>query len=612
MRQSKILTAEEKHRVLLELAFNIYPVEIIKGVPMLAANARVSSEGTRQFLTEADEVYTLDENGYTDTNKPSKYYALTVQKQFDLLREICRQPAQFRNRNLSVMDFTSAVQEFVTDRVITTEGIGQEPEELNILMWMPFFTDFRPFFDAQSAGMKKDCFMWLSQCGYLRDLPKTADLKGAYLENPTIPNKVRLGFLPYVYESQYVYSGRINEVPEVFLKSENPIAHKLLAMKSLYQSRYDLAVMHFSEALNRQKKHRFDDLFYNVAYLLAMKQQGDEAGCRDFEKYGDDTDAREYPLKLIFQYVKGEPLTGYDHTFFTTIITHLDPLNRAVMLILYRHFGLETYENDEMTLDSLIKKPAYRLLQLEASVSTPAYRKQAKELTRSTGLKPMLPAYKAPELWEEVLASLSALDFESEAEAQLEAAPEAMSLCRLVYFVTKEGAVYPVRQKTRNEGRTWSSGKRITLHELYDGVPGMNLMDQKMAALVSRYEFAWGKWHYEWDDAAALDTLTDYPFVFAEDDSKRQVKVTREPFRIVVHRTPAGFVVDDNLGEPLVYSVLNVVMKSPYLAHIVRLTPLLVQLMAQVRQIPCFPLKAEAEVKRLFERVGRCVHVEWV
>jgi hypothetical protein len=42
------------------------------------------------------------------------------------------------------------------------------------------------------------------------------------------------------------------------------------------------------------------------------------------------------------------------------------------------------------------------------------------------------------------------------------------------------------------------------------------------------------------------------------------------------------------------------------------LTPLLVQLMAQVRQIPCFPLKAEAEVKRLFERVGRCVHVEWV
>jgi hypothetical protein len=58
MRQSKILTAEEKHRVLLELAFNIYPVEIIKGVPMLAANARVSSEGTRQFLTEADEVYT--------------------------------------------------------------------------------------------------------------------------------------------------------------------------------------------------------------------------------------------------------------------------------------------------------------------------------------------------------------------------------------------------------------------------------------------------------------------------------------------------------------------------------------------------------------------------
>jgi hypothetical protein len=130
MRQSKILTAEEKHRVLLELAFNIYPVEIIKGVPMLAANARVSSEGTRQFLAEADEVYTLDENGYTDTNKPSKYYALTVQKQFDLLREICRQPAQFRNRNLSVMDFTSAVQEFVTDRVITTEGIGQEPEEL--------------------------------------------------------------------------------------------------------------------------------------------------------------------------------------------------------------------------------------------------------------------------------------------------------------------------------------------------------------------------------------------------------------------------------------------------------------------------------------------------
>jgi superfamily II DNA or RNA helicase len=614
-------TPEERHHMMLELAFFIHPFSLSDDLGTISAASGIPQSHYKQFVDEAalgGELCSYQEQGLYTYRSAKTYYYIPYDRQIQLLLEVrdlyTHGVAPFGGRTAYAQGFrTSTAQRALQEFFLTEKFTLFNLLQLNDFDWvfvarLPFYAPLRPFFSAQSEDVQQLCFLHLLAGDYLHNVPAHYDLHAAYLDNPNIEESLRDEFWRQTYAYLYVPAGRFSEIPNKLLGPETWEGLLLCAVVNLYKGAAGIAIDFFQAALKQTKSKYFSRSTYDVLYVTALMRDGSAASmkkldvlshARDIQK-----DAQHYPIRLLLS-VALNSISAIEFSEFE--YSQLSGETAAWALIIARHFHIKGFNHPESHLAEWIDTPGFRLLQLEASADFPRYKAKADELAKQVGFQPILAAYEAKPEWEKVIDRILSGGLE-QGQSRTRLAP--VSSGRVVYLVNSYKEIIPVLQKSK-DGVTWSGGRHIALKNFVSGIPEMSDFDHKMAHLVRKEEVGWyGNTTYRLGGSDALAALAGHPLVFSEENPSIPVSITKEPLQLTVTKTPKGYVVQDNAGDAhLSYPAHVVQMDTPYSIRIVELTPQQRELLPVLHKVDLFPKVATPRLTQLLHALSKTITI---
>lgn len=470
--------------------------------------------------------------------------------------------------------------------------------------WNDLFLSFPPqlifeFYDQDEVDWAKDL-----------NIPDIKFIQTAFTENTKLSEEARLIFQERLYLSQYVYSGRIREIPQAVpvTGAMGLAAHALYCQ---YNGQNREAILYYQQSLKMVKSNFFDYPLYNVMYILALMADGEYGAKKKLSTLSKKRELAQLPelmpARLLIRHAQYEKVNDLERQVELEY-SEYSPIVKVLVALLVRHYQFWENSGIDMThASTLVNQDHLKLLQLEYSQDFPLFQKKAEKLKQELGLTPLLPPHKKLTKWENALMML--MDLTNTKTDKSKVTTTKASLNRIVYHIDSEAQITPRLQKSK-DGVTWTKGRNIALSTFkQQNLAEMNETDRRLSDLVQLHYGGWGVGEYaQLGGAEAFFILAGYPLVFQAENPDMPIVITKEEPQIVITNAPGGYNVSVNVAPPYENTIM-LLKENDQLYRVINLNALQRKVMETFHETAYFPITIKDQLAELLNRLSQSITI---
>jgi superfamily II DNA or RNA helicase len=509
-------------------------------------------------------------------------------------------------------EWTASIQEYILGKKKEKDmPFYADIETIRYLvMWMPCHPDWLPFFYNFSPltimglydGYKE---VW----GESLMRPNMTCLTNGYFENKTLSAETREKYKTDFGIYQYVYSGRLNEIPTK-IPADIPEGMCLHAVYHQYKGDISETLELYTKALKGMSLKFFDNALLNLYYTIALINDSTAESKKKMETMfkRDYVPSELLPAQILGLYALNEKLDK-SLNYIRYGYKDLAPLEQVLVSLIINHFHLDNkIKIKDEKIHEILNDDNLKLLQLECSEDFLPYTNQAESLKKELGLSPILPPYHKVNEWERVLALLME-KAKQNPQKEKEKKTKAESQGRIIYRIDQYRNINPYLQKSK-DGIVWSKGRAISLSAFQEGIPEMNEIDRTLTTYVKRLTGSWSdKERWQFSGPKPLMILAGYPLVFSDEKPDKPVKIQKEEPEVIVTKVKDGFKVEGNVEPFYIDGNYMVKRENDFLIRIMELSLFQRDIMIAINRVHTFPKQAEKQLTELLQELSKSITV---
>lgn len=517
--------------------------------------------------------------------------------------------------NWKVNEWVFAIQDFIMGKKNKDHERLHFSEHIEIrylLMMMPTMKEWVPFFRLIPPRKIEEIFynyktLWANYMVH----PSMDCMNDGYFNNETLPADVREKYKTEFDLYKYVYSGRINEIPE-HVPGDIAEGKCLHAIYHLYKGGISEPLQLFKESLRGQNSTTFDNALLNLYYVIALINDSTAESKKTMEKLFKSAYVSNdlLPAQLLALHHLNEELDYNISTVYREFEDYAPLVKVLTALVMQRyHLDAKKKINNKKTMEELDDE-GLKLLQLECSEDFAPFISQADQLKKELGLSPILPPYEKMDEWERVLTLLMT---KAKEMPQKEEKSKSESLGRIVYRIASHGWIIPYLQKSK-DGKVWSKGRSVSLSSFLEGMPEMNELDRKVATYIKRRLGSCNeknRWLLE--GVKPMLELAGYPLVFSDEKPDQRLTIRREVPEVTVKKVKDGFQIKGNIPSNRIIDDY-VQIKENNIIRIIELSLFQRDVMIAIARISFIPQEGEKQLTEMLRELSKniVVHSELI
>lgn len=612
------LKSDHKEQILKYLAWLIKPFTLSYESYDISRTLNISKEEVELLIKELQEenaIFPLPpENGR------EAQHMLKAEIQLQLLLDIKNShkkpcyavpPRRYPTSNWRKEEWVICLQNYLTGKDIQSDipYYAEYAPIRYLLMYMPTIPEWMPFFKKIPSEVISTLFY---EYKYVWDTallpPNITCLTRGYFENESLSPERREKYKTHFALYQYVFSGRINEIPD-HVPADIPEGMCLHAIYHQYKGEISEPLELYSAALKGLSSKYFSNallnLFYTIALINDFTAESKKKMANLFKR--DYLPSELLPAQLLGLYSMNEKLEDA-MSYIRYGLNDFSPLIKVLLSLLIRHFRIDkSIKIKDEDIQHILDDDNLKLLQLECSQDFLPYTTQAESLKQELGLSPILPPFHKVNEWERVLTLLMAKAKERPQKEQEKSKSESQS--RIVYRIDKYNHIIPYLQKSK-DGTSWSKGRIISLTTFQQGMPEMNEMDRILTTYVKHLPTNWGeKERWLLYGPKPLMLLAGYPLVFSEEHPDKPVNIRKEEPEVIVRRVKEGFKMEGNVDPHKIEGNYMLKKENDSLLRVIELPPFQRDVMIAISRISVFPKQAEKRLTEVLRELSQCITV---